>query len=524
MPEPFDLVLRGGTVLDGTGAPPVRTDVGVRGERVGAVGDLSGAPARRVLDVAGRFVCPGFIDIHTHSDASVLFTPGMESSLLQGVTTEVVGNCGFSLGLARDHPDFLTERRWLDKGGVPLDWDGLSAFLERIEAQGVAINVMTLAGHGTLRKRVMGLAERRPDAGEMAAMCRELTDALEAGAIGLSSGLEYVPGLYADVAEMTELARVAADAGGFYATHLRDEGDGLVEAVEEAIAVAEGANIPLQLSHHKAERPRNWGKVTRTLALVDAARERGTDVLLDQYPYTAYQTGLTTVVLPAWAMAGTPEALAEKLADPDQRDRARAFMADIDFGAVEIASYPPRREFQGRTVAELAAAEGKEPRDWVLDLFAEGAAFASAVHHALSETDVDRVLRDGRVMIGSDAVSTSPTGPAAADKVHPRSYGAFARVLARYVRERGLLSWEEAVRRMTGLPALRLGLTDRGRLAPGARADIAVFDPETVADVATFADPHRLAVGVEHVLVAGTLAVTNGLPTGARAGRVLRRS
>jgi N-acyl-D-amino-acid deacylase len=280
------------------------------------------------------------------------------------------------------------------------------------------------------------------------------------------------------------------------------------------------------LSHHKSERPRNWGKIARTLALVDAAEARGVDVLLDQYPYAAYQTGLPTIALPAWAQEGTPEALAEKLADAEWRARVRAAMDDdgVDFASVEIATSPAHPEYGGRTVQELAIAAGRDPRDWLLDLFAEAGPFSSAVHHALSEADVERVLADPRVMIGSDAVANSPTGPLSGDKTHPRSYGAFARVLARYVREKNLLTWPEAVRRMTSLPARRLRWTDRGRLLPGAVADIVVLDPLIIEDTATFADPHRLAAGVRSVLVAGALALADGVPTGARAGRVLRRA
>lgn len=521
--KPLDLLLRGGRVADGDGSPLAAADVGIRDGRIAALGDLSQAEAGRVLDVSGRLVCPGFIDIHTHSDISLLFTPGMESSLAQGVTTEVVGNCGFSVGLMRDTEEFAAERRWLDRGGVRVGWSDMAGFLRRVEDQGIALNIATLAGHGTLRKRAMGLADRRPDAAEMAAMQADLAAALAAGAVGLSSGLEYVPGMYADVAEMVPLAKMAGEAGGFYATHLRDEGDMLEEAVAEAIAVAEGAGAPLQLSHHKAEKARNWGKVARTLAQVDAAQARGLDVLLDQYPYAAYQTGLATIALPAWAVAGTPAALAEKLAEADVRARARTEMDGVDYRAVEIASCPAHREYQGRTVAELAAADGRDPRDWVLDLLGREETFVSAVHHALAEADVERVLCDPRVMIGSDAVAASPTGPMAADKPHPRSYGTFARVLARYVREKGLLTWEEAIRRMTALPAARLGLTDRGRLVPGAVADVVILDPKTIIDTATFAAPHALAVGIDYVLVGGVLAFAEGRPTGARAGRVLRR-
>jgi len=521
---PFDLLIRGGTLLDGTGQSPVRADIAVRGDRIVQIGDLQGAEATFVLDATGRFVAPGFIDIHTHSDISLLYTPGMDSSLAQGVTTEIVGNCGFSLGLARPEEVFAAEQRNLARTGVEIDWQDLGDFLRRIEDQGIAINVATLAGHGTLRKRTMGLIDRLPDAGELARMQRDLAEALEAGAIGLSSGLEYVPGMYADVAEMTALGRIVADAGGFYATHLRNEGDTLVESVEEAIAVAEGAGIPLQLSHHKSERPRNWGKVVQTLSLVDAAMKRGVDILLDQYPYTAYQTGLATIALPPWAVGGTPQAMAERLREPGARERVLQEMDEVDFGAVEVASCPTHREFQGRTVQELAEEAGKDPRDWVLDVLSEGDTWISAAHFALSEEDVERVMRDDRVMIGSDAVAISPTGPAAADRPHPRSYGTFARVLARYVREKGVLTWQEAVRRMTSLPARRVGLHDRGRLAVGYVADLVLFDPATIADVATFAAPHAFASGVDLVVVAGQIAFRDGISTGAMPGKVLRRA
>jgi N-acyl-D-amino-acid deacylase len=521
--SPFDLIVRGGLVLDGTGAEAFPADIAVRGDRIVFVGTLpEDATSGRIVNANGRVVCPGFIDIHTHSDRSVLYTPGMESSLAQGVTTEVVGNCGFSFGLMTTAERFHTEANLLARGGVAIDWADMGGFLGRVENQGIALNVASLAGHGTLRKRVMGLVNRLPDTAESVAMQRELERALIQGAIGLSSGLEYVPGMYADVDEMVPLARLAAQSGGFYATHLRDEGDTLEEAVLEAITVAEKAGCPLQLSHHKAEKPHNWGKITRTLAMVDAARERGMDVLLDQYPYTAYQTGLTTIALPPWAVAGTPELLAERLSDPEMRATVRAAMPAVDWSAVEISSIATHREYQSKTIAHLATEAGHDARDWILDLFSEGV-FVAAVHFALSEEDVTHILRDPRVIIGSDAVADTPTGPTAADRPHPRTYGTFARVLGHYVRDRSVLSLTEAVRRMTSLPAQRIGWPDRGRLAPGCAADIVVFNPETICDTANFTEPHAFATGVEYVVVNGTVAWADGAPTAARGGRVLRR-
>lgn len=530
MIETFDFLLLGGQLADGSGAPLVRADVGVRGGKIVAVGDLAENAAATVLDATGKVVAPGFIDIHTHSDVSVLFTPGMESSLAQGVTCEIVGNCGISLGLATSAEVFGLERRWLEQAGGTLSWESLRGFLDRVDETGIAINIATLAGHGTLRKRAMGMADRLPSDHELTTMQHDLADALEAGAVGLSSGLEYVPGMYADVAELTALAKVAQAAGGFYATHLRDEGDLLEESVAEAIAVAEGAGIALQLSHHKAERRRNWGKIASTLAMVDAAQARGVDILLDQYPYTAYQTSLATIALPPWANAGTPEALAQKLQDKALREKARIAMGElaasggVDWGAVEIASCPEHDHYVGQSIAQLAAQAQQDPRDFVLDLLTEGTGWISAAHFAMSEADVERILSDPRVMIGSDSVAMNPLAETSqAHRPHPRSYGTFARIFERYVREKGVLSLPEAIRRMTRLPAQRLGWSDRGRVAVGAVADLVVLDPAVLTETATFIAPHSLAVGIESVLVAGQLAWHHGQPTGTRAGRTLRR-
>jgi N-acyl-D-amino-acid deacylase len=526
----FDLLLTGGHVADGLGSSLFRADIGVVGEKIVALGDLSPCTATETFDATGLVVAPGFIDIHTHSDVSVLYTPGMESSLAQGVTSEVVGNCGISLGLATSAPEFSLERRWLEGAGGKLSWTNLKGFLAEVEARGCALNIATLAGHGSLRKRVMGMAQRPPSQTELTAMQHELANALEAGAIGLSSGLEYVPGSYADVGELTALAKIAAQAGGFYATHLRDEGDLLEESVAEAIAVAEGAGIALQLSHHKAERRRNWGKTLSTLAMVDAAQARGVDILLDQYPYTAYQTSLAVIALPPWANAGNPEDLAVTLSDPELRARARTWMGELEssggisWDAVELASCP-HASYVGKSITTLAKENGCDPRDFILNLLGEGSGWVSAAHFAMSEVDVAQILSDPRVMIGSDSVAMNPHATSAdAHRPHPRSYGTFARILEHYVRDKSLLSLPEAIRRMTSLPARRLGWSDRGRLAVGAFADITVFSPEDIQERATFIAPHALATGVRAVVVAGQLAWLDGQPTQGHSGKVLRAS
>jgi len=530
----FDTLLTGGLVLDGTGAPGIRADVGIRGDRIAAIGDLSQAQAGVRLDATGLHLAPGFIDIHTHSDVSISWDTGQASALAMGVTTQVVGNCGLSLGFATDGPNFAFEKRWLSPHGARIRWKTYDEFLSQVEASGLATHFIPLAGHGTLRKRVMGMQERPPAADDMVQMRRELEAALQAGVWGFTSGLEYPPSSYADEDELTELCAVVAEYGGFYATHLRNEGDTLVESVQEALNVAERAGLPLQLSHHKAENRANWGKVTTTLQMVEAARARGMDVQLDQYPYTAFMTALGIQILPRWALSGTQEETTARLRDPAQRGRivrelraAHPEWADMSAGSpwhnIQIGVCRTRPEAQGCTIALLAAGADQNPLDFALDLIAETGGGVSAVNFAMREEDIATVMRCPWTSIGSDAVGTHPDGSNGQDQIHPRTYGTFPRVLGRYVRELGLLTEAEAIHKMTGLPAARLGLQDRGRIAPGWAADLTLYDPATVGDAATFARPHQYAHGIETVLVSGRIAYTAGHPTEARAGAVLRR-
>ena len=521
----YDLILRGGMVYDGQGGPGVRQDLAVTGDTLTALGDLSQASAGRVLDVSGLAVSPGFIDIHTHSDFSLLINRPMRSSLAQGVTTEVVGNCGTSIGLVTADESFAQERRWAERGGTVLDWSRMREYLRRVEDGGLAANVATLAGHGTIRKAVLGFEDRPPTAPELARMQAILADALDDGAIGLSTGLEYLPGGYAKHDEVAALAAVARDAGGFYATHIRNEGDTLVESIEEALRVAEATGIPLQLSHHKSEGRANWGKPRITLPRMAAARAAGLDVLTDQYPYTAFMTGLTVILLPHWAKDGNIEDMLARLRAPESRARILAEIAKEpwDWDTVQIGIARTRRETQGMTLAALGASVGKLPAEAALDLLIDEEGWVAAVHFAMSEEDVELILTDPHTMIGSDGVANDPASEMAEDKTHPRTYGTFPRVLARYVRDRETLPLGEAVRRMTSLPAQRLRLADRGILRVGAKADITVFDPRAVQDAATFDDPHRFPVGIPHVIVNGQLALESGVQTDVLSGKVLRR-
>lgn len=520
--EAFDLVVAGGRVCDGTGRPLFDADVGVREGRIARLGDLTAARAARRLDARGRVVAPGFIDVHSHSDESVLVNPRLESTLRQGVTTVVVGNCGGSsapaVGLAaeeleRDIARFDLERTWTSFG----------EYLEAIEARGTALNFCSLVGHGTLRQSVMGGERRPPTAGELAAMRAMLASCLEEGAVGLSTGLIYAPSSYADTDEIVALAEVAARYGGLYASHIRNEGTRLFEAVEEAIAVGRRSGARVELSHHKAAGRANWGRVKRSLAMIAAAREDGVAVVADQYPYTASSTGLS-VVVPGWAHEGGTAALVERLRDPDVRRRIREEATETErrWDAIVIARARQHRELEGQTVAAIAAERGVEPLETACDLLVAEEGRVAVVIHSMHEDDVQEVMRAPFVCVGSDSSAVAPYGPLAEGKPHPRAYGTFPRVLGRYVRELEVLSLEEAVRKMTSLAASQVGLRDRGVVAEGCWADLVVFDPLTVADSATFEDPHRYPAGIDAVIVNGALQLADGEASAGLHGRVLR--
>lgn len=529
----FDIIIRGGTVLDGSGTPAVRADVGIVADRIAAVGDLRAASADRVIEAQGRRIAPGFIDIHTHSDISALYDPGQASAIGMGVTTQVVGNCGLALGFAVNSDAFAFEKRWLAPYRARITWKSFGEHLGLVEAQGIATNYVPLAGHGTLRKRVIGLDERAPTPEELAQMRALLTEAMAAGAWGLSSGLEYPPSAYADEDELADLCEVVARFGGLYATHLRNEGDTLVEAVQEALNVTERAGVPLQLSHHKAEGRANWGKVRTTLGMVDAARERGQDVQMDQYPYPAFMTALSIQTLPRYAQGGTGEDLTARLNDPIQRAQIAHDMQaahpdwtdngpDSPWNNLIIGVCRGRPEAQGRSIATLAHEASAAPIEYVLDLLAETGGFVSAINFAIGEDDIADVMRHPFTTVGSDGVGTHPGGDANDTKIHPRAYGTFPRVLARYVRDLGVLTEAEAIHKMTGLTAARFHLADRGRIAPNCFADIIVYDPLTIGDCATFDAPHQFATGIDCVLVNGRVALQSGKHNDVLAGRVLR--
>jgi N-acyl-D-amino-acid deacylase len=528
----LDVKIEGGTVVDGTGTAGGRTDVGIRDETIVALGDLNREPAGRTLTASGKIVTPGFIDMHSHSDWALWANRRAESKIRQGVTTEVVGNCGFSPApVVSERLDDLRGFAIARPRALDFRWRSVEEYLDAFDAEGTALNVIQLVGHGALRIAAMGFARRAPSDGERRAMERLLAAGMEAGAWGLSTGLIYAPGCYATTDEIVALAHVAARHRGFYASHVRGEGATLLDAVAEAIRVGREAEMPVQLSHIKAAGRPNWGRVRDALALVDAAAADGVDVMADAYPYTASSTFLRTL-LPTWALEGGLAAMKTRLGDADTRARIRAELTEaadgqslldrVGWDHVMIASCPRRPEAVGRRLSELAAAGARDPFDVLVDLLEADEGQAHVIMFQLDERDLRQALVHPRVMIGSDGSALAPYGELAQGHHHPRSYGTFPRVLGHYVREQRLLSLPQAVHKMTGLPARRLGLRDRGVIRVGARADIVVLDPRTVADVATYEAPHRYPLGVEHVLVNGRFVVRDGQHTGSLPGKLLR--
>lgn len=503
--QPYDLLIRGGTVVDGTGAPGFAADVAVRDGRIARVSrePIPASSAARVVDARGRVVAPGFIDLHAHLDP-LLRLPGMESHARQGVTTALGG------------PD----------GGSP--WP-LGAYLDSAQALGLGINVAHLVGHNDVREHVMGMEDRAPTPAELERMKGMVAQAMGEGAFGISTGLKYLPGAFSEIDEVVALSKVAADSGGIYTSHLREEGLQLLDGVAEAIEIGRRAGIPVVLTHHKVVGQPMWGASARTLAMVDSARERGIDVMIDQYPYTATYTGIS-VLVPSWAMAGGDTAFARRVREPATRD---SIVADIVYNIRTDRGGGDLRRVQFARVGWQPSLEGRALHDWAVErglepTFENGARLVieavqrggvSAIYHVLDDADVERIMRHPQTMIASDGRLTQP----GEGHPHPRWYGTFPRVLGTYVREKGVLSLEEAVHKMTGMPAARLGLADRGRLAEGMVADLVVFDPARVADRATFQDPHQYPEGIEQVLVAGEAVVSDGRFTDARPGRVLRR-
>ncbi len=527
MAQNYDVVIRGGTMIDGTGGPPVIADVAIVGDRIVKTGTVGGTGAR-TIDASGKIVCPGFIDIHSHTDLSLLVEPRAESKIRQGVTTEVAGQDGSSLAPLNE-----AQRKSLQEGygrryGVDIEWTDFTGLFDTLDRQGIGLNFMSMAGQGTIRGHVAGNENVAVGARQLDAMKALVEQAMSEGACGLSSGLEYTPGSFADEDEIAELAKMAAGYNGFYATHMRNEDDYLLEAVGEAIRTAGKAEIPLHIAHFKASGRRNLEKVALAFDMIEQAVGEGMDITLDRYPYIAYATTLQNL-FPTRFRSGGTEAFVQRLQAPDTlplMKRAAVEKVDMlgDWSAVMITrvARAENQDYVGRRVSEIVLDSGQDPFEFVRELLIAENGSVGMVGFGMSEEEVRSVLVHPLVMVASDGGAAADYGPLSETAPHPRYYGTFPRVLGRYARDGRLFDLPVAVHKMTGMPARRLGLSDRGTIDVGLVADLVVFDPETVIDRADFTNPHQYAAGIDYVMVNGSMVIEKGEHTGALAGKVLR--
>ena len=536
IPEHVDLLIHAGRVVDGTGSPWRHADVLVSDGRIRGVvprGTFGGTVAE-VLDASGAVVAPGFVDIHSHSDLALIARPEAEEKLRQGVTTEVVGNCGisvFPLTEAHRRESIEYARPVLGFSELSWDWADLDGYLSRVEQARPAVNVATYVGLGSIRCAVTGFASERPTAEQRAAMVELTRQCLDQGAVGLSSGLVYAPGSYSTHDEICELVEEAAAVGALYSSHMRDQGDGFLDSVAETLDVGDRTGAAVQIAHHKVVGSRNWGAVARSLEMVHEARDRGVDAGSDVYPYLAGSTTMTAL-LPDWALAGGLGAMLDRLADPAQRGRIKDDwhrgrpqwdnrVGSLGWDNIIISSVGSQanRDLEGLAVSEAARLRGHDttPDDFLLDLLLDEGGAVGNIQIACAEADLRQVMRDDTTTFGSDGLFTG-------GRPHPRLRGTFPRILGTYVRDEGVLILEDAIRKMTSQPARRVGLSDIGLVERGYAADLVVLEPQTVAGLATYDDPSLDPVGIRHVVVSGQVAVRDSRPTGARAGRVLRRA
>ena len=525
----YDLIIENGRIVDGTGNPWYLADIAVQDGRIVQIGRLQGQSAVRRIDAKGLVVAPGFIDMHCHSDALLFVKPREEGKILQGVTTETIGNCGMSATPVSDQNlELLKKYTNSIFASIPLawDWHGYGEFLDKVETQGCITNIASLVGHGTVRIAVMGFENREPDARELTEMKQLVGTAIDEGAFGMSSGLIYPPGLFSKTAEMVELCKVVAAKGGIYTTHMRGETDNVLDSVQESIDVGEQSGVSVEISHHKTAGKDNWGKSRLTLSMVEQARKRGVDITCDVYPYVAASTMLGAL-LPPWVHEGGIDRLLDRLQIAENRERIKAEMVNgvagwenyvkaAGWDNIIIASCPGNTDYEGKSITDIGKLRNIESAEAVFELMVEEKADVLMVVFMMCEEDVTYIIQHPDVMVASDAIP-SPGKP------HPRYYGTFPRVLGKYMRKDHAITLPEAIRKISSMPAQKLGLRDRGLLKEGMYADITIFDEDVVEDKATFMNPQQYATGIEYVIVNGQVAVENGMYSGMLAGKVLRK-
>jgi dihydroorotase/N-acyl-D-amino-acid deacylase len=529
----FDLIIANGHVVDGTGSPWYSGDVGIRDGRIAAIGKLAKANAKQRIDAAGKVVAPGFIDMLGQSEFTILVEPRLPSKIYQGITTEITGE-GNSAAPLTGHAR-LESAEALEHYGLKADWQSMGEYFARLERQGMGINMASYVGATSVREVVIGADNRPPSAAELVQMRALVREAMEQGAVGVSTSLEYAPAPYASTEELIALAAEAAPYGGIYATHMRSEGDGMVAALDETFRIAREAHIPAEIWHLKVAGKKNWGHMPDVIKRIEAARAAGLDITADTYAYTAWFNDMSAFV-PPWAHDGGNEKMIARLKDPATRAR---IVADIKTPSdtwdnewdevagpesilIGVVKNPALLSLQGQTIAAIAKARGKDPIETLLDILVEDNGFTGCAVFGMQEDDVALALVQPWVSVNNDSAGASPEGILGQEHPHPRAYGTFPRILRKYVREEHRLTLEDAVRKFSALPAQRMRLVDRGVLKRGMWADVVVFDPATIADRSTFSSPNQLALGMQWVLVNGVAVIADGKMTGAKPGKVLR--
>lgn len=525
----FDLVIKDGLVYDGLGNPGLVTDIGISRDLIKYLGKISYSRGRAVLEARGLAVAPGFIDVHDHSDVQLLVNPKAESAVHQGITTTISGNCGSSPFPIADEI-FEQEKDSLKKRyEIDLTWRDIQGFFSRIEEKGIALNYGTLVGQGAIRGAAMGFNDRAPKPAELEKMKALVSENLKNGALGLSSGLEYTPGSFAQPDELAELCKIVALAGGVYATHMRDEGDALIESLMETIDVAKKSGVSVQISHLKVAYPRNWGKINAAIVKIEEAKKDGVDIFCDRYPYIAGATSLD-FNFPLWARQGTTEEFLSRLKDPYQDAKLRSYIVErekkLESWDKVVISYvltEKNRKFEGKNILEASREAGKPPYEFMRDLLIEENDQVGIVIFMMKEENLSRILAHPLVGIGTDGEARAPYGLLGRGKPHPRVYGTFPRAIGKYVREEKLLKLEEMLKKMTSFPAKKFGLQKRGVVRAENIADLVIFDPDKIIDKATWKEPHQYPAGVEYVLVNGEIVIDKGSHTGKLPGKILRK-
>lgn len=524
----FNIIILNGMIFDGSGGEAFQSDIGIINGKIAAIDNLKNASADTIIDGTGLAISPGFIDIHTHTDFELLANSNAESKVMQGVTTEVSGNCGYSPFPLNESDYQAEDEDTFEKYGFHVDWKDVDGFLRRLEKQKISFNYATFTGHGNLRSCVVGKNDVQATPEQLAAMKKLLEQSIDSGSFGMSTGLEYAPGSYASTAELIELNNVVAKKNAIYATHMRDEEDNVVEAVEEALKICRETGVSLQISHLKANQPANWHKMDRILDIIHAAADSGLPVKADRYPYIAYSTGLTSF-LPLWSRQGNTKDVIARMNDrnliPDIEtyiEKCGQNMGGWDRVVICSSHTDENKKWIGKSIAECIAEKKIPPAKFIRNLLTEERNRVSIVGFGMEEGNLKKVLSSPLVMVASDGSAVAPYGRLGKGQPHPRFYGTFPRVLGKYCREEKLFDLATAVKKMTSMPANKLGLTKRGLLKKNYFADIVVFNPKTVIDNATFENPHQFPTGIEHVIVNGKITVQKGKHTGAHAGAVLR--